>query len=189
MQEAAEASPQAMISVAGLSESVLSGLCRDSCSSEQDVCQIANFLFPNGFTCSGSVGAIEALQKKAEATEGLMQARLLKTSGAFHTRLMQPAREKLLAALRGVESEMKPPRCDVYMNVTGAKITKSTPVSEIVPMLGDQLVGRVQWLQSMENMSKDGVTEFYECGPQKQLKAMMKRINPEAWKATTNVGV
>merc|ERR1712187_987306 len=94
---------------------------------------------------------------------------------------------KLLEALKKMEGSMKPARCDVYMNVTGKRITPATPASEIVTMLGDQLVSPVQWVSCCEEMIKDGVTEFYECGPMKQLKAMMKRINPGAFKTTTNI--
>mmetsp|Transcript_17565 Transcript_17565/g.55316 ORF Transcript_17565/g.55316 Transcript_17565/m.55316 type:complete len:85 (+) Transcript_17565:2-256(+) len=84
---------------------------------------------------------------------------------------------------------MKPPRCDVYMNVTGKRITPATKPSEIIAMLGDQLCNCVQWKPSMEEMIKDGVTEFYECGPMKQLKAMMKRIDANVFKTTTTVDV
>uniref|UniRef100_A0A7S1RUF4 Malonyl-CoA:ACP transacylase (MAT) domain-containing protein n=1 Tax=Alexandrium catenella TaxID=2925 RepID=A0A7S1RUF4_ALECA len=189
MQEAAEASPQSMLSVAGLDQETLQKLCDDCISGPKDVCQIANFLFPNGFSCAGTQSAVEKLMAKAQKTEGCLQAKLLKTSGGFHTKLMEPAKEKLLAALKDIEKEMKPPRCDVYMNVTGKRITPATKPAEIITMLGDQLVSCVQWEPSMKMMIKDGVTEFYECGPQKQLKAMMKRIDPEAWKNTKNIDV
>eukprot|EP00415_Alexandrium_ostenfeldii_P002184 UN2184 len=126
---------------------------------------------------------------KAQKTEGCLQAKLLKTSGGFHTKLMEPAKEKLLAALKDIEKEMKPPRCDVYMNVTGKRITPATKPAEIITMLGDQLVSCVQWEPSMKMMIKDGVTEFYECGPMKQLKAMMKRIDANVFKTTTTIDV
>jgi len=189
MQEAAEASPQSMLSVAGLDQETLQKLCNDCISGPKDVCQIANFLFPNGFSCAGTQSAIEKLMAKAQKTEGCLQAKLLKTSGGFHTKLMEPAREKLLAALKDVEKEMKPPRCDVYMNVTGKRITPATKPAEIIQMLGDQICSCVQWEPSMKEMIKDGVTEFYECGPMKQLKAMMKRIDANIFKTTTTIDV
>merc|ERR1712217_192513 len=102
---------------------------------------------------------------------------------------MESAREKLLAALKEIEKEMKPPRCDVYMNVTGKRITPATKPAEIIPMLGDQLCNCVQWEPSVKEMIKDGVTEFYECGPMKQLKAMMKRIDAVASKSTSSIDV
>lgn len=189
MQEAAEASQQAMLSVAGLDKDTLSKLCEESCEGPQDVCQVANFLFPNGFSCAGTLAAIQRLEPKVKETEGCLQAKMLKTSGGFHTRLMQPAREKLLEALQEALPKMKPPRCDVYMNLTGKKIAAGTAPSEIVPLLADQLVNCVLWEPAVLGMIKDGVSEFYECGPMKQLKSMMKRIDPGAFGSTTNVDV
>jgi len=189
MQEAAEASQQAMLSVAGLDKDTLSKLCAESCEGPQDVCQVANFLFPNGFSCAGTLSAIQRLEPKVKATEGCLQAKMLKTSGGFHTKLMQPAREKLLTALQEALPKMKPPRCDVYMNLTGQKISAGTAPSEILPLLGDQLVNCVLWEPSVLGMIKDGITEYYECGPMKQLKSMMKRINQEAFGNTITVDV
>ncbi|CAK9000035.1 Malonyl-CoA-acyl carrier protein transacylase [Durusdinium trenchii] len=111
MQEAAEASQQAMLSVAGLDKDTLTRLCAEACEGPNDVCQVANFLFPNGFSCAGTLAAIQRLEPKVKATEGCLQAKMLKTSGGFHTKLMQPARDKLLDALQDALPKMKPPRC------------------------------------------------------------------------------
>lgn len=189
MQEAAEASKQSMLSVAGLSRETLENLCNEAKTNPDDVCQIANFLFPNGFSCAGTAAAVEKLMQKAQKTQGCLQAKLLKTSGGFHTSLMQPARDRLVAKLKEMEPKMKSPRCDVYMNVTGKRITPATPPSEIIPMLGDQVMNCVMWEPAMQEMIADGVDEFYECGPMKQLKAMMKRINPTIFAKTTTVDV
>eukprot|EP00435_Cladocopium_sp_Y103_P031127 s3782_g7.t2 len=168
-------------------EDTLSKLCEESCEGPQDVCQVANFLFPNGFSCAGTLAAIQRLEPKVKETEGCLQAKMLKTSGGFHTKLMQPAREKLLEALQEALPKMKPPRCDVYMNLTGKKIAAGTAPSEIVPLLADQLVNCVLWEPAVLGMIKDGVSEFYECGPMKQLKSMMKRIDPGAFGNTTTI--
>jgi [acyl-carrier-protein] S-malonyltransferase len=189
MQEAAEASDQSMLSVAGLEEETLAALCKEACSSPSDVCQIANFLFPKGYSCAGTRSAVEKLMAKAQKAEGCLQAKLLKTSGGFHTSLMGPAKEKLLAALKETLPRMKPPRCDVYMNITGKKITPATMPADIIPMMGDQLTSCVMWEPCMKEMIKDGVTETYECGPMKQLKAMLKRIDPDAFKNCKNIDV
>jgi len=186
MQEAAEATPQKMISVAGLDRATLDKLCKDSTSGPDDICQVANFLFPNGFSCAGSAAASDKLLEKATNTAGCLQAKPLKTSGAFHTGFMKPAREKLVAALRDCEAKMNPPNREVYMNLTGKKIEAGTPVSQIIDMLGDQLTNCVMWEPAMKEMIKDGMTEFYECGPMKQLKAMMKRIDADVWKKMVN---
>jgi len=187
MSEAAKASPQAMLSVAGLEQKVLEDLCK-GIAKGGEVCQIANVLFPKGFSCAGTKAAIDTLKEKAEAA-GAMQARLLKTSGAFHTDMMKPAQVKLEEALNKLLPKMKPPRCDVYMNVTGKKIKAGTPPSEFVPLLGKQLCSAVLWEPSVRLMIKDGLTEFYEVGPMKQLKAMMKRIDQGTWGSTTNIDV
>jgi len=189
MQKAAQASPQAMVSIAGLDLDTVQKLCRDSCEKPEDVCQVANFLFPNGFSCAGSAKAVERLQNMAQNTKGVLQAKMLMTSGAFHTPMMKAAQSQLIAALKEVEGSMSKPRCDVYMNVTGKRITPEASPSEITAMLGDQLIGCVQWEPSMRGMLEAGITEFYECGPNKQLKAMMKRIDKKASDSTTNVDV
>lgn len=189
MQEAAEASQQAMLSVAGLGKEILDKLCGESVAEPGDVCQVANFLFPNGFSCAGTLGAIQRLEEKVKATEGCLQAKMLKTSGGFHTKLMEPAREKLLAALKDAEPKMKPPRCDVYMNITGKKISAGTPPGELLPLLADQLVNCVLWEPAVSTMIQDGLKEFFECGPMKQLKSMMKRIDTEAFGKTANIDV
>jgi len=187
MSEAARSSPQAMLSVAGLEEKVLKGLCEKQATGGE-VCQIANSLFPNGFSCAGTQKAIDGLKVEAEKA-GALQAKLLKTSGGFHTSLMEPAKEKLEEALKSLMPKMQPPKCDIVMNVTGEKIKAGTEPSEFVPLLGKQLVSSVLWEKSIKAMIADGYTEFYEVGPMKQLKAMMKRIDPTVWKTTTNVEV
>eukprot|EP00932_Pfiesteria_piscicida_P004118 SRR837773.14023.p1 GENE.SRR837773.14023~~SRR837773.14023.p1 ORF type:complete len:448 (-),score=70.69 SRR837773.14023:3-1211(-) len=187
MAEAAASRPQAMLSVAGLDQDTLEQLCAAQTRGDE-VCQIANVLFPKGFACSGTKAAIEALREAATAA-GAMQARMLKTSGAFHTRLMEPARARLEEALNRLLPRMKPPRCDIYLNVTGRRIRAGTAPSEIVPLLGKQLVSPVLWDPSVRTMIRDGMCEFYEVGPMKQLKAMMKRIDADMWSSTTNVEV
>merc|ERR1719215_356355 len=189
MQEAAEASPQSMLSVAGLEQATLEGLCAEVRTEAGDVCQIANVLFPKGFSVAGSAKCVEALQQKATAHKDCLQAKLLKTSGGFHTSLMEGAKVRLVEALQAAEGDMRPPRCDVYLNITGGRIGPDTQPSTIIPLLGDQLTGCVLWEPSCRAMIADGISEFYECGPMKQIKAMMKRIDTKAFQATTSVSV
>lgn len=144
-------------------------------------------MFPKGFSCAGDESAIDVLEEKVTKA-GALQAKRLKVSGAFHTPIMLPAREKLLAALEKTKPSMRPPRCKVYMNVTSEAIDSSTSVDAICSMLGDQLISAVKWDQCMQNAINDGITELYECGPQKQLKAMMKRINQSMVNNMYNVG-
>merc|ERR1719329_953835 len=189
MQEAAGLNAQSMLSVAGLEQSKLDELCRAAAKKEGAgaTCQIANCLFPKGFACAGSEEAI--LNLKETTTPIALQTKLLKTSGAFHTPLMQPAADKLASALDDLLPNMSPPRCAVYANATGEVIKPGTPPAEIVKLLKRQLTSPVLWEQCCRAMIKDGVSEFHEVGPMKQLKAMMKRISPTIWKTTFNVDV
>jgi len=190
MQEAASIGKQAMLSVVGLERDKLEKLCKEAQSKEGGgaVCTIANALFPKGFSCAGTDKAIKLLEESAMKA-GAMQAKPLKTSGAFHTSLMQPAADKLNKALNDTLPNMKPPNRRIYMNVTGKPLEPGTDPKEIVDLLSRQLTSSVLWNPLMERALKDGITTFYECGPQKQLKAMMKRIDQKAWNNSTNVEV
>lgn len=190
MEEAAAGGGQAMLSVAGLEQPKLESLCAEACKKEGSgaVCQIANVLFPKGFSCAGTKKAVEELKTLAEAN-GALQARLLKTSGAFHTPLMKPAQMKLEAALQEALPNMKPPKTTVYMNVNAKALAPGTDPKEIIPLLKDQLTNSVLWEPTVKLMIKDNIKTFYEVGPMKQLKAMMKRIDPQMWNETTNIEV
>jgi len=190
MQEAAQIGKQLMISIVGLDRSVLDGLCAQAAAKEGSgaVCTVANALFPKAFSCAGTENAMQELKQLAES-KGALQAKVLKTGGAFHTSLMQPAQEKLKKALDDVAPSMQPPRCAVYMNVTGEPLQAGSDPKVITELLNRQLVSPVLWSPSVTRMIEDKVTEFFECGPQKQIKAMMKRIDNAVWKNTTGVEV
>eukprot|EP00746_Dinoflagellata_sp_MGD_P156096 gnl/MRDRNA2_/MRDRNA2_85699_c0_seq2.p1 gnl/MRDRNA2_/MRDRNA2_85699_c0~~gnl/MRDRNA2_/MRDRNA2_85699_c0_seq2.p1 ORF type:complete len:550 (-),score=149.99 gnl/MRDRNA2_/MRDRNA2_85699_c0_seq2:217-1866(-) len=190
MQEAAGMSEQAMLSVAGLEQPKLTALCEQAQKSggKDAVCCIANILFPKGFSCAGTKKAIETLKDLAEKN-GALQARMLKTSGGFHTTLMTPAQKKLEAALTEMLPNMKPLEKAIYCNVNAKLLPAGTDPKEIVPLLRDQLSNPVLWEPSVKLMIADGMTEFYECGPMKQLKAMMKRIDANMWNSTKNIEV
>jgi len=190
MQQAATASKQSMLSVAGIEKAKLTELCQEAAKKEggNAVCQIANELFPKGYSCAGTEAAILALKDLSEKN-GALQAKVLKTSGAFHTQLMNSAKVTLGQALDEALPKMKPPRTTVYMNAGGQAVAPGTDPAVIVELLKKQLVNPVLWEPSVRNMIRDGVTEFYECGPMKQIKAMMKRIDPKIWGTTTNVDV
>merc|ERR1719491_1480877 len=190
MQEAAAVGEQNMLSVAGLEKSVMQNLCKQAIKQEGKgaVCQIANELFPKGFSIGGTKKAIDWLKAAAEK-EGALQAKVLKTSGAFHTPLMQPAQDKLSAALEEMLPRMKSPLHTIMMNASAEPMRPGCEPRQIVDLLQRQLTNPVLWQPSMEKVIKEGVTEFYEVGPMKQIKAMMKRIDPAAWKQTTNVEV
>lgn len=178
---------QAMMSVAGLEQDKVEQCCREAVK-EGEVCQIANYLFPKGFSVAGSKASVEALEEKVKAA-GALQAKLLKTSGAFHTPIMKGAREKLLEVLAEVEPRMNAPKCQVYMNTSARPIGPETLVKDIIAMMGDQLTSPVLWDKSMREAINDGCQDFFECGPSKQLTAMMKRINADSAKKMVNVSV
>eukprot|EP00929_Paragymnodinium_shiwhaense_P094707 TRINITY_DN55475_c0_g1_i1.p1 TRINITY_DN55475_c0_g1~~TRINITY_DN55475_c0_g1_i1.p1 ORF type:complete len:548 (+),score=130.25 TRINITY_DN55475_c0_g1_i1:120-1763(+) len=191
MQEAAtRGKKQLMVSIAGIEKALLTQLCRECEQKEggQAVCRIANELFPKGFSCSGTEVAMLALKDLA-LEKGALQARQLKTSGAFHTNLMEPAKLELGKALEATLPRMKTPSCQVYMNVNAKPIGPGTKPEEIVELLKQQLTSPVLWEPSVRAMLQAGVTEFYEVGPMTQLKAMMKRIDPKVWSSTTSLSV
>lgn len=184
MAEAAKASAQGMLSVAGLERDKLDALCKEAAGCEKNgVCQVANALFPKGFSCAGTKASIEKLKDLAEKG-GAMQARMLKTSGGFHTSLMVPAQKKLEVALAETLPRMNSPKHLVYMNVTGEALQPGTDPKVITDLLAKQLTSPVLWEPSVRLMIKSGLNEFYEVGPQKQLTAMMKRTDPAMWKNT-----
>jgi len=189
MQEAANASKQAMLSVAGVDQAKLEEACKTAAKKEGPgaVCQVANCLFPKGFAAAGSEKAVLALKDIVEPDA--LQVKLLKTSGAFHTSLMQPAASKLAAALDDIAPRMSPPICTIYCNADAKAIPAGSDPKQIIDLLKRQITSPVLWEPSVRGMIGDGVKEFYECGPMKQLKAMMKRIDANVWKSTTNVDV
>eukprot|EP00928_Gymnodinium_smaydae_P032675 TRINITY_DN23601_c0_g1_i1.p1 TRINITY_DN23601_c0_g1~~TRINITY_DN23601_c0_g1_i1.p1 ORF type:complete len:562 (-),score=128.06 TRINITY_DN23601_c0_g1_i1:99-1784(-) len=188
MQEAAGLSRQAMLSVAGLGKEQLNALCREAATREgpDAVCQVANELFPKGFACAGTEASIKALKELADAA-GALQSKQLKTSGGFHTRLMAPAARRLGEALHETLPRMRPPRHTIYMNVTAEPLAVGTDPQIIVDMLEMQLTSSVLWESSMRAMIGANIKEFYEVGPMKQLKAMLKRIDPKIFNATTSL--
>jgi [acyl-carrier-protein] S-malonyltransferase len=191
MQEAAEmGGKQAMLSVAGLDSEKLAALCAEAQQEEgvDATCSISNALFPNGFSCGGTEKAINILKEKAEKA-GALQAKVLKTGGAFHTALMQPAQTKLNEALELTRSKMSPPTSNIFMNATAEMIPVGSSVDKIVENLQKQLTNNVLWEPSVKAMIRAGCTQYYECGPMKQLKAMMKRIDQKVWKTTENIDV
>merc|ERR1712061_464507 len=152
------------------------------------VCQISNSLFPNGYSIGGTEKAINALQTKCEKA-GALQAKVLKTAGAFHTSLMQPAQDKLIEALDETRPKMKSPMHTVWMNASAEPVRPGCDLDDVIANMKTQLTNTVLWEQSVVEMIKEGCNEFYECGPMKQMKAMMKRIDAKMWKNMTNIEV
>merc|ERR1712054_679370 len=102
---------------------------------------------------------------------------------------MKPAEEELSKAIDKALPKMKPPRCAIYFNLTGKKCPAGTDPKEFVQLMKDQMTHEVLWEPSIKRMIMDQVKDFYEVGPLKQLKSMIKRIDQDAFKRTENISV
>lgn len=169
MQAAADAVSSGMVSILGVERDAIEKLCDEARG--DDVLQVANLLCPGNIVVSGSSAACERVTPLAEAA-GAMKVIPLSVAGAFHTSLMQPAVERLKQALADVE--IRTPRIPVVSNVDAQ--THSDP-EEIRSLLVDQVVSPVLWESSMSWLINDfGVQQFYEIGPGKVLRGLLKRI-------------
>ena len=167
MQKACEAIPSTMAAIIGLEDSVI----EDICGSINGIVVAANYNCPGQLVISGEVKAVEeACVKLKEA--GAKMAVLLQVGGAFHSPLMEAAREELAKAIE--ETDFKRPICPVYQNVTAHAV--SDPL-EIKKNLIDQLTSPVRWTQTMQQMIADGASEVVEVGPGKVLQGLIKKVD------------
>ncbi len=168
MQKACEANPSTMAAVLNLSDQVIEEICA---SITDEIVVAANYNCPGQVVISGSnEGVAKAGEKLKEA--GAKRVLPLPVGGAFHSPLMQPAREELAAAIESTHFES--PSCPIYQNVNAQP---SQDVATIKANLIAQLTGAVRWTQSVQNMIADGTTIFVECGPGKVLQGLIKKIN------------
>lgn len=172
MQDCAEATPGGMVAVLGLERAAVASLC-DACRGS-DVLEVANVLCPGNVVASGDTAACDRLEAAA-AEAGAMKCVRLEVAGAFHTSRMQPAVERLAAALDAVE--IRPPRVPVVSNVDARP---HDDPAEIRQLLARQVCGVVEWQASMEFMRTSGVDAFWEVGPGRVLRGLMKRIDRKA---------
>ena len=169
MQEACDAHPSSMAAILGLPDEKVEEICQ----SINGIVVPANYNCPGQLVISGETAAVEeACVKLKEA--GAKRALMLPVNGAFHSPLMQPAQEKLAAAIE--KTKFRNPTIPVYQNITTTAV--SDP-EEIKQNLIKQLTGPVKWTQSVQNMIKDGATTFIEVGPGKTLQGLIKKINSE----------
>lgn len=170
MQKACEAAPGTMAAVIGLPDEKIEEVCKD-CSTPGNIVVPANYNCPGQLVISGNVDAINQACEKLKAA-GAKRALPLKVGGAFHSPLMQPAKEELQKAIEA--TEFSAPKCPVYQNVDGKP---HTDASEIKANLIAQLTSSVRWTSSVQNMIADGADDFTECGPGKALQGMIGRID------------
>lgn len=170
MQKACEAAPGTMAAVIGLPDEKIEEVCKE-CSTPGNIVVPANYNCPGQLVISGNVDAINLACEKLKAA-GAKRALPLKVGGAFHSPLMQPAKEELQKAIEA--TEFSAPKCPVYQNVDGKP---HTDASEIKANLIAQLTSSVRWTSSVQNMIADGADDFTECGPGKALQGMIGRID------------
>ncbi|MCD1118959.1 ACP S-malonyltransferase [Chryseobacterium turcicum] len=167
MQAACDANPSSMAAILGLDDAKVEEIC----ASISGVVVPANYNCPGQLVISGETVAVEeACIKLKEA--GAKRALLLPVNGAFHSPLMQPAQERLAAAIEN--TKFRKATIPVYQNITTTAITDP---DQIKANLIAQLTGPVKWTQSVQNMIKDGATNFVEVGPGKTLQGLIKKIN------------
>lgn len=169
MQRACELNPSTMAAILGLDDQKVEEIC----ASIDDIVVAANYNCPGQLVISGTNSGIQtACELLKEA--GAKRALPLPVGGAFHSPLMEPAREELASAINAVD--FKAPVCPIYQN---ASARPSQDVEEIRKQLIIQLTAPVKWTQSVQAMVQDGATHFIECGPGKVLQGLVKKIAPE----------
>ena len=167
MQKACEIAPSTMAAVLGLEDHVV----EETCQGSDGIVVAANFNCPGQLVISGEISAVEkACEVLTE--KGARRALLLPVGGAFHSPMMQPAREELAAAIQ--ETTFSEPTCPVYQNVPAKAVTSPDEIKE---NLIAQLTAPVKWTQCIQAMIADGGTEFIEVGPGKVLQGLMRKID------------
>jgi len=168
MQKACELNPSTMAAVLGLEDAVVEETCA---AIEEGVVVAANYNCPGQLVISGN---LESVKKACEVLteKGARRALLLPVGGAFHSPLMEPAREELAAAIEA--TTFNEPTCAVYQNVAAKAITDSATIKS---NLIAQLTAPVKWTQCIQAMIADGGTEFIEVGPGKVLQGLMRKID------------
>lgn len=167
MQKACEISEGTMAAILGLEDSIVESVCQETAG----IVVAANYNCPGQVVISGEVAAVKTACEKLTAA-GARRALLLPVGGAFHSPLMQPAREDLAKAIE--EAEIKSPICPIYQNVTAQAVTNP---KEIKKNLVAQLTAPVKWTQTMQNMLADGVNSVVEVGPGKVLQGLFKKVD------------
>jgi len=167
MQKACEIMPSTMAAVLGLEDQIV----EEVCDAVDGVVVAANYNCPGQLVISGEVSAIETACELLKG-KGARRALVLPVGGAFHSPMMEPAREELAAAIKA--TKFNEPTCRVYQNVPAKAITTALEIKE---NLIKQLTAPVKWTQSIQSMIADGGTQFIEVGPGKVLQGLMRKID------------
>jgi [acyl-carrier-protein] S-malonyltransferase len=169
MQKACEIEPSTMAAIIGMEDHVVEEVCREI----QDIVVPANYNSPGQIVISGSIPGIDrAVSRLSEL--GAKRAIKLSVGGAFHSPLMEPARQELEAAI--VSTPVEEPLCPVYQNVTAGPTSDPETIRENLIL---QLTAPVRWTQTVKNMLRDGASSFTEVGPGKVLQGLIKKVDRE----------
>lgn len=171
MQKACEINPSTMAAVLGLSDQIAEKICAEIMEETGEIVVPANYNCPGQLVISGSNTGIDIACERLKAA-GAKRAIKLPVGGAFHSPLMEPAKEELAAAI--MATHFHKPSCPVYQNVVAKPVTEP---DEIKLNLINQLTGPVRWSQTIEEMIKDGTSSFKEVGPGKVLQGLIGKIN------------
>jgi [acyl-carrier-protein] S-malonyltransferase len=171
MQKACEINPSTMAAVLGLSDQIAEKICAEIMEETGEVVVPANYNCPGQLVISGSNLGIDIACERLKAA-GAKRALKLPVGGAFHSPLMEPAKEELAAAI--MSTHFHKPSCPVYQNVVAKPVTEP---DEIKLNLINQLTGPVRWSQTIEEMINDGASNFKEVGPGKVLQGLIGKIN------------
>jgi [acyl-carrier-protein] S-malonyltransferase len=177
MQEACELEPSTMAAVLGLEDEVVEAVCAET----EGTVVAANYNCPGQLVISGDVKSVEAACETLKE-RGAKRAMILPVGGAFHSPLMEPARKELAAAIEN--TTFHTPTCPIYQNVSTFAVTDP---EEIKKNLVFQLTAPVKWTQSVQNMIKDGATNFTEVGPGKVLQGLVKKIDRKMETASASI--
>ncbi|HPR28561.1 MAG: ACP S-malonyltransferase [Chitinophagales bacterium] len=170
MQKACEATPSTMAAVLALDDAVVEQICVDT----PGIVVAANYNCPGQLVISGEIDAVNTACESMKAA-GAKRALVIPVGGAFHSPLMEPARQELAEAIN--TTAFNTPICPVYQNVTASAVTDPEAIKS---NLIAQLTAPVRWTQSVQQMVADGATTFIEVGPGKVLQGLVKKIAPEA---------
>ncbi|MCK0122890.1 ACP S-malonyltransferase [Gelidibacter sp. F2691] len=170
MQKACELQPSTMAAVLGLEDAIVEQVCKT----------IDGVVVPANYNCPGQLvisGEVDAINSACEAmkTAGAKRALVLPVGGAFHSPLMEPAREELASAIEN--TPFKTPSCPIYQNVTANAVSNENDIKRNLIL---QLTAPVRWTQSVQQMIADGATLFTEVGPGNVLQGLVKKINRDA---------
>lgn len=173
MQKACEAHPSTMAAILNLDDNKVEDICREITNETGELVVAANFNCPGQLVISGTIQGINIACEKLK-TAGAKRALVLPVGGAFHSPLMQPAKEELETAINA--TRFSHPTCPVFQNVNAAAVSEP---EEIKKNLIAQLTAPVRWTQTVQNMIAAGATSFIEVGPGKVLQGLVKKVNKD----------